>query len=126
LEAYVAEGLCEFYRNYDPLKDRVWVCEHNDKIIGFLLLMHRCESAQLRYFLIHPDYRNIGLGAKLMKLYMEFLTLCNYKHTFLWTTNEQTKASSIYKKIGFKLTEEKESTNFGKPLIEQRYDFMIN
>jgi len=40
-ETYVASGLVEFYRQYDPLKDRVWVCEHGNRIIGFLLLMHR-------------------------------------------------------------------------------------
>ena len=61
-ETYVAKGLCEFYEKYNPQKSRVWVCEHNDKIIGFLLLMDRGEAAQLRYFLIEPEYRGIGLG----------------------------------------------------------------
>lgn len=28
-ESYVAEGLSEFYKNYDTSKDRVWICEHN-------------------------------------------------------------------------------------------------
>ena len=40
-ETYVGLGLHEFYKNYNPDKDRVWICEHNNKIIGFLLLMHR-------------------------------------------------------------------------------------
>ena len=37
-ETYVAKGLCEFYEKYDPQRNRVWVCEHNNKMIGFLLL----------------------------------------------------------------------------------------
>ncbi len=78
-ESYVAKGLCEFYEKYDPKRNRVWVCEHNQQMIGFLLLMDRGEAAQLRYFLIEPEYRGIGLGSKLLNLYMDFLRECGYK-----------------------------------------------
>ena len=126
-EAYVAKGLHEFYSNYDPAKDRVWICEHNQKIIGFLLLMHRENgTAQLRYFLIEPYYRGIGLGKKLMDLYMEFLHDRQYRSSYLWTTHELAAAAAIYKRHGFKLTEEKESTAFGKRLREQRYDLLLD
>lgn len=126
-ETYVANGFYEFYQNYSPEKDRVWVCEHNEKIVGFLLLMHReNNAAQLRYFLIKPEYRSIGLGKKLMELFMDFMNNCNYRSAYLWTTQELNVAASLYKRHGFKLTEEKESTAFGKPLWEQRYDLIIN
>ncbi len=122
-EMYVAQGLAEFYKNYDPEKDRVWICEHRDRMIGFLLLMHReNNAAQLRYFLLEPKFRSIGLGKRLMDLYMEFLRRADYKSSYLWTTHEQHAAASLYKRYGFKLTEEKESTTFGKQLTEQRYD----
>lgn len=124
-ETYVAKGLCEFYEKYDPRRSRVWVCEYNNKIIGFLLLMDRKEAAQLRYFLIGPDYRGIGLGSKLLNMYMDFLRECGYKGSYLWTTHELTTAASLYKRFGFQLTEEKESTSFGKPLMEQRYDLLL-
>jgi ribosomal protein S18 acetylase RimI-like enzyme len=125
-ESYVAAGLHEFYQNYDRLKDRAWVCEHHETIIGFLLLMHReNNTAQLRYFILKPEYRGIGLGKKLMNLYMEFLKNGGYKSSFLWTTNELPAAAHLYIQHGFKLTEEKESTAFGKPLKEQRYDLIL-
>jgi GNAT superfamily N-acetyltransferase len=124
-ETYVALGIYEFYKNYDPEMDRVWICEHDDRIVGFLLLMHReNNAAQLRYFYIEPEYRGIGLGKKLMELYMEFLDKKGYTSSYLWTTHELRSAASLYKRHGFKLTEEKESTTFGKPLKEQRYDFI--
>jgi peptidyl-dipeptidase Dcp len=53
---------------------------------------------------------------------MDFLHRCGYKSSYLWTTNEQHAAASLYKHYGFVLTEEKESTAFGKKLKEQRYD----
>ena len=124
-ETYVAKGLCEFYEKYDPERSRIWVCEHKDRMIGFLLLMDRGQAAQLRYFLIEPEYRGLGLGLKLLNLYMDFLHNCGYKESYLWTTHELTTAASLYKRFGFELTEEKESTDFGKPLREQRYDLIL-
>ena len=124
-ESYVAKGLCEFYEKYNPHRNRIWACEHKDRMIGFLLLMDRGESAQLRYFLIEPEYRGIGLGSKLLNLYMGFLHECGYKESYLWTTHELTTAAALYKRLGYKLTEEKESNSFGKLLTEQRYDLIL-
>jgi GNAT superfamily N-acetyltransferase len=122
-ESYVAGGMYEFYQGYDPSKDRVWIAEHDHRIVGFLLLMHRDDQvAQLRYFYLEPEYRGIGLGRKLMSLYMQFLRACGYKSSYLWTTHELSAAAALYKQEGFKLTEEKTSTAFGKPLKEQRYE----
>ena len=124
-EAYVAKGLHEFYENYDATRSRVWVCEYLGKMIGFVLLMDRGEAAQLRYFIIEPEFRGVGLGKKLMTLYMEFLKSCNYRSSYLWTTHELKAAASLYLRHGFKLSEQKESAAFGKPLTEQRYDLVV-
>jgi peptidyl-dipeptidase Dcp len=124
-ESYVAKGLCEFYEKYNPERNRIWACEHHDRMIGFLLLMDRGTAAQLRYFLIEPEYRGIGLGSKLLDLYMESLRARGYQASYLWTTHELTTAAALYKRLGFTLTEEKESNSFGKSLIEQRYDLIL-
>ncbi|MBI3221414.1 MAG: GNAT family N-acetyltransferase [Bacteroidetes bacterium] len=125
-ETYVAEGIIEFYKAYNPAIDRVWVCEHHQTIVGFLLLMHRPNNAaQLRYFYLEPAYRGIGLGKKLMSLYMDFLVKSGYQSSYLWTTHELLSATSLYKRYGFQLSEEKESTTFGKALREQRYDLIV-
>jgi len=126
-ENYVALGLSEFYKDYDPHKDRVWICEHHDKIVGFILAAHRENNTiQLRYFILLPEYRGIGLGRKLMLRFIDFLYEKKCKSAYLWTTQEQVAAASLYEKFGFVLTEQKESTSFGKPLIEQRYDLTLS
>jgi len=114
-ESYVAKGLCEFYEKYEPKRNRIWACEHDNRMIGFLLLMDRGETAQLRYFLIEPEYRGIGLGSKLLNLYMDFLRDCRYKGSYLWTTHELTTAAALYKRLGYQLTEEKESNSLANP-----------
>ena len=124
-ETYVAKGLAEFYEQYNKEKDCAWICEYENKIVGFLLLMHRGEVAQLRYFLLAPEVRGIGLGNKLMNLFMDFLKNKNYQSAYLWTTNELPASAHLYKKFGFKLSEEKPSHAFGKAVTEQRYDLIL-
>ncbi len=121
-ESIVAGGLHEFYQTYNPTNERIWIAEHQNRIAGTILLKNRNSSAQLRYYLVNPEFRGIGLGSKLMQLFMDFARHCNYKHLYLWTTNELESAAHLYKRSGFKLTEDKPSTDFDKPLIEQRYD----
>lgn len=122
-ESYVALGIHEFIENHDPDRDRVWICEHGDSIVGSLLLMHReNNAAQLRYFLVLPEYRGIGLGKHLMQRYMDFLGERGYQSAFLWTTHELSAAAALYTRHGFVLTREMDSTDFGKPVRAQRYD----
>jgi peptidyl-dipeptidase Dcp len=125
-ESYVAQGFAEFYQNYDSSRDCVWICEHNDKMVGFLLLMHRENKlAQLRFFYLEKEYRGIGLGKKLMGLFVDFLKTHDYIGAYLWTTNELFEGAALYRRHGFLLTEEEDSLNFGKPLKEQKYELIL-
>jgi len=125
-EAYVAGGLVEFYQNYDPKKDRVWVCEHDGRIVGFLLLVHReNNAAQLKNFYLEPEFRGIGLGKKLMNQFISVLKANGYTSSYLWTTNEQGTATALYIRHGYVLTEEKQSGAFGRPVVEQKFELRL-
>jgi peptidyl-dipeptidase Dcp len=88
--------------------------------------MHREDRvAQLRYFLIDPAYRGIGLGGRLMESSLLFLRQQGYGFAYLWTTDEQESAISLYEKYGFSLAEEKISTRLGKPVCEQRFELRL-
>jgi peptidyl-dipeptidase Dcp len=60
-----------------------------------------------------------------MDLFMKFLNEANYLGAYLWTTNSQIQAAALYTRYGFKMTEEKESSAFGRLLTEQRYDYRV-
>jgi AcrR family transcriptional regulator/ribosomal protein S18 acetylase RimI-like enzyme len=121
-EAYVASGLADYVRQYQPGKDRVWICEHRGKMIGTLLLQHHGRQVQLRYLLINPDYRGLGLGKRLMNRFMERLDQTGCHSCYLLTTPEQQQAISLYQRYGFRLTEENDASEiFDKPLTMRRY-----
>ena len=136
-EAYVLQGLQEFAHQYDPGRDKVWICEHDNNIVGFLLgfhrsdsvhstdSLHRTDSLQLRYFILLPEYRGLGLGKKLMLEFLAFMKQKNYTTAYLWTTNEQHAATSLYTRHGFRLIEEKISAAFDKQLIERKYELEL-
>ncbi|HEY4110910.1 GNAT family N-acetyltransferase [Puia sp.] len=123
-EGYVLKGLGEFALGYDAAKDRVWVCEAEGRMVGFLLGVQREDAVvQLRYFILLPEYRGRGLGKRLMNLFMDWMRECGYKRAYLWTTHELETAAALYLRHGFRLMEEKESAGFGKPLRERRYEW---
>lgn len=124
-ETYVLDGLRDFATAYDPAQDRVWMCEHGEKIIGFLVAQHREEALQLRYFLFQPAYRGIGLGKELVRSFLDFMKEKGGTHAYLWTTEEQHAAIALYTRFGFRLTEERSSDTFSKPVLERRYDLSL-
>jgi peptidyl-dipeptidase Dcp len=60
-----------------------------------------------------------------MNEFIAFMQQCGVRHAYLWTTDEQHAAISLYTRFGFQLTEEKPSRSFGKRLVERRYDLHL-
>src|SRR5438876_9972896 len=64
-EAYVAGPLAEFVRTGSQ-RDRLWVAERQGRIVGCVAVVGSTETeAQLRWFLVHPSCRGMGLGRRL-------------------------------------------------------------
>jgi ribosomal protein S18 acetylase RimI-like enzyme len=121
-EVYVSETLSTFYKELNPKKERMWIAEHQGKIIGTIALKNTDDEAQLRYFLLDPAYRGIGLGKKMMDLYMEFTSKCGYKSSFLLTEKNLEAASNIYQRYGYKHVSTQE-TEMG--VTTQRYELKL-
>lgn len=118
-ETYVMESLLEFYRQFAPELDKVWVVESQGRMVGFLLLMHRPENqAQLRYFILEKEFRGQGLGKMLIKEWMDFYREKGYSGAYLYTTSGLDPAVHLYESFGFRKISEKDSEEFGVPLKE--------
>ncbi len=125
-EAYVAEGLTEFIRSYSPEKDCVWIVEDDDRIVGCIAVFGRSKDcAQIRWFLVHPEYRGRGLGKTLLENAIEFCKRHGYRNVYLWTTSELSVAKKLYTAFGFVKTEEKCHRIWGKDIVEERYELRV-
>lgn len=125
-ELYVIKSFSTFLEHYSPEKDRIWMAEYNNKIIGCIAIVHKTQvEAQLRWFLLDPDFRGLGIGNKLLNDAIAFCHDKKYKNVFLLTTNMQLRALEMYKKIGFELTESKKVNQWGTILHDERYDLKI-
>jgi ribosomal protein S18 acetylase RimI-like enzyme len=122
-EAYVADGLAEFVRSFSPDKDRIWLAETSDQIIGSIAIVgHSKVEAQLRWFFVHPKYRGIGMGRKLLNRALRFCKKRKYRTVFLWTTSELDAAQHLYTSAGFRRAQKKTHRIWGRMITEERYD----
>lgn len=120
-ETYVLDSLLKFARS--PLGGTIWIAESNGQIAGFIAIIQIDEeSAQLRWFLIEPEYRGIGLGRRLMSIAMEHCCEKRFKKVFLWTFKGLDAATTLYKRNGFVLTEQVPSDTWKQGVMEERWE----
>lgn len=125
-EGYVAAGLGQFAKTYDERQDRLWVAEEGEQLVGSIAIAGRPDqTAQLRWFLVHPEARGSGLGRKLLGEAVEFCRARGFRSVFLWTISELKAAAHLYREAGFQLTEQKAHTLWGGPRVEERYDLVL-
>jgi len=125
-EGYVGEGLAKFALSYDPGKDGIWIAEVDGQIVGSIFIVGRsAEEAQLRWFLVHPDFRGKGLGHRLLDEAIQFCRQHGFKSIYLWTVHGLEAAAYLYCGAGFHKTEEKTHQQWGDRITEERYDLSL-
>lgn len=119
---YVRTPLSKFAANVGP-RERIWILEREHEIVGCIAMVEVSQGqAQLRWFLLHPSLRGLGLGQKLIAEALDFVQEQGYTHVLLWTVKGLESAARLYFSTGFELTEENPTEAWGKSLVEQRYD----
>jgi ribosomal protein S18 acetylase RimI-like enzyme len=120
-EAYVAGPLAEFVRCRTD-RDRLWIAEREGRLVGCIAIVGTShEQAQLRWFLVDPSVRGLGLGKKLLREAVEFCKHCSYETVFLWTVSALTVAARLYRSFGFEKVEERPSQKWGVGVVEEKY-----
>jgi Transcriptional regulators len=124
-EGYVARSFYDFLLAYNADRDRLWIAEHNREIIGCIGIAGHGERAQLRWFLLHPNYRGMGLGKRLLNQAIEFCRDKGYKAVYLDTTEDLEKAIGMYTKAGFVKVAEKENHTWADNLMELEFELKL-
>lgn len=122
-KAYVADGVHQLVNQFDTEKDCIHILEANGNVSGCIAITHTEQgAAQLRFFFIEPTLRRLGAGNKLMDKAIDFCRQKGYAHVFLWTFSELHAARYLYNKKGFHMTDTHSNTEWGEPVMEERWD----
>lgn len=135
-EAYVAGPMSEFVRHRTD-RDRLWIAEWNQghgemdarrhrlgdsRVVGAIAIVGASEKeAQLRWFLVDPAVRGLGIGKKLIHEAVAFSKEKGYESIFLWTVSALAAAAKLYKAFQFEKVEEKPVRQWGVEVVEERY-----
>ncbi|MEJ3720617.1 helix-turn-helix domain-containing GNAT family N-acetyltransferase [Paenibacillus polymyxa] len=126
-EGYVCKTFYEFLENYSPKKDRIWLAEANGIIIGAIgIVGHTSEKAQLRWFILHPDFRGMGLGKRLLSQATQYCREKGYRQVYLETTEDQKHAIHMYTQAGFRFKKEYRSSAWGVDHVELTYEWNLS
>jgi ribosomal protein S18 acetylase RimI-like enzyme len=125
-EGDVAIRMGEFARTYDSRKDYFAVAELEGRIVGSIVINGLSdETAQLRWFLVHPDARGRGLGHQLIDGALAFCRERGFEKVTLWTISELKAAGHLYRQSGFTVTREETHTIWGATRTEQEYALIL-
>ena len=120
---YLRQGVLALVDQFDPEKDCIFILECNGNRAGCVAITHTPENeAQLRYFFLEPELRGLGAGQRLLDKVLDFCKGKKYKHVFLWTVSAQEAARHLYGKAGFQITETQQNSDWGVPVLEERWD----
>ena len=125
-EGHVAAGIGEFAKQFDPNKDLFVVAENDGAIVGSIAINGlEDQTAQLRWFLLHPSTRGAGLGKKMLNQALQFCRERGFKSVTLWTISELKAAAHLYRSAGFKVTYENTREFWGGVRTEQKYELEL-
>ncbi len=103
-EAYVARTIAEYVLDNDA-RGRIWLAEQDGKLIGCTAIVLRDdETAQLRWVVVDPAARGMGIGKDLVTRAVEFAKDRKCRSIYLFTTDGLPESQALYEKLGFQTT----------------------
>jgi len=102
-EAYVARTVAEYVLDAGQ-NGRIWLAERNGELLGCAAMILRDgERGQLRWVLVDPAARGVGLGKTLVKRALDYARRQGCSQVFLETTDGLTESQQLYEALGFKV-----------------------
>lgn len=98
----VAEGALD-----NPANGRVWFAEASGRAIGCAAMVNRpgtggeAGRGQLRWVVLLPEARGIGLGKRLVGLALDYAKAQGHERVFLETTDGLPESMGLYEHLGF-------------------------
>ena len=122
MEAYVAEVVAKFLREFDPAREHCWIAEQDGAPIGSVFIVKESdEIARLRLLIVEPKARGLRVGRTLVEECIRFAKQAGYCEIVLWTHSILTAARRIYAAVGFEIVETETHDEFGPELVGETW-----
>jgi DNA-binding MarR family transcriptional regulator/GNAT superfamily N-acetyltransferase len=122
MEAYVADVVARFLRDFDSAREHCWIAERDGAPIGSVMLVKESdETAKLRMLIVEPKARGLGVGRALVEECIRFARRTGYHEVVLWTHSILTAARRIYASVGFEIIETETHDEFGPELMGETW-----
>ncbi|MBV8778839.1 MAG: MarR family transcriptional regulator/GNAT family N-acetyltransferase [Alphaproteobacteria bacterium] len=126
MEAYVAEVVAKFLREFDPVREHCWMAEQEGAPIGSVFLVKETdEVAKLRLLIVDPQARGLGVGRCLVEECVRFARQAGYREVTLWTHSILTAARRIYASVGFAIVSTETHDEFGPELLGETWTLRL-
>ena len=122
-EGMVAGLAGKFLDAHDNSKERCWVAEQQDRIVGSAFVVDAGNNqSQLRMLFVDKSARGFGIGKQLLSECLRFAKGAGYKSMKLWTIDILLAARRLYEAEGFTLHSENKHHSFGVDLVSQIWE----
>ena len=103
-EPYVAQPLAQCVLDGSG---RVWIAQDDaGRMLGSIAMVDAGEHVgQLRWFLLVPEARGIGLGRRLLETALAYARERGFVRVFLWSFADLVEARRLYERAGFRISE---------------------
>ena len=123
-EAFVGLTLAEYVLEAGA-KGRIWMAERDGRLIGCTALVLRDGNfGQIRWVLVDPSARGIGLGKELVNRALAWSRDMGCTRIFLETTDGVPESQSLYETLGFEVVSDEPAEHWDgvRPLIRMEMD----
>jgi len=126
MEAYVAEVVAKFLRDFDPAREHCWIADRDGAPVGSVFLVKESDSvARLRLLLVEPKARGLGVGKRLVEECVRFARRAGYQEVTLWTHSILVAARRIYDSVGFRIVDTETHDEFGPELVGETWSLRL-
>jgi GNAT superfamily N-acetyltransferase len=122
-EPYVSRTLADFVLEGPG---RLWIADDNGHVLGTIGIVHaEPEVAQLRWFLLVPESRGLGLGKQLLNEALAYCRVQNMQRVFLHTFADLKTAIRLYDRAGFTVAEQERHVLWGAERTDARMELLL-
>ncbi len=123
----VANGLAAaIERGWPERCGAAWLIGDDERLSGCLALTDEGATGRVRWFVLAPELRGLGLGRQLLIELLDEARDAGHETLELETFSALRAAAHLYRAAGFRVASQHETDMWGPPIVFQRYELRLS